>query len=365
MTLALSRLLTGVFLLAALVSPSFAQPPNQWAPPPPNLPQPTAQTQATSNVLAVPSYQPVPVVNPSGYTPIYPPGNYPPYNPYGGYLQGKADVINARANAQVTYQQAMLTNQQVGAQSLQYRRSLLDEAAYERSITPTADDTRLRKQREAISRARHDPPVYEIWNGDALNALLIDTQNALKYGVLGPPVPLSADTLKHINLTSGVTNAGLGLLKDGPKLRWPRALMDAAFAEDRKQIEQNLAKALAQAKTGSVDLQLVGDVRDQIFNMGDKLKNRVQEVPAGQYIDGKKFLSELTASTGTLKDPNVTKYLSGQWAAQASTVGELVQEMTAKGLKFAPAVSGDEPYYTALHQSLLNYDVQLTSTASR
>jgi hypothetical protein len=45
-------------------------------------------------------------------------------------------------------------------------------------------------------------------------------------------------------------------------------------------------------------------------------------------------------------------------------VGELVQQMTREGLRFAPAVSGDEPYYTSLHRALVDYDMgmaQLTT----
>ena len=191
------------------------------------------------------------------------------------------------------------------------------------------------------------------------------TSRTPRTSACGPNVPLSPDILKRINLTSGMANAGLGMLKDGPKLRWPQAFLNAAFDDDRKQIEQNIAQALAQGQMGPVDLSLVGTLRDQVFNMGDKLKQMVQDVPAGQYMNGKQFLSELNASLGTLKDPNIANYFSGQYVARAANVNDLVSEMTAKGLRFAPAVTSDQPAYTAFYQSLLTYDAQMSQMASR
>src|SRR5207253_2795049 len=99
--------------------------------------------------------------------------------------------------------------------------------------------------------------------------------------------------------------------------------------------------------------------------MGDKLKQMVKDVPAMEYIDGKKFLGELSASCATLKDPNVANYFSGQYVANGPTVYDLVTDMTARGLQFAPAVSGDEPMYAVFYQSLLSYDMQMSQMASR
>jgi len=36
-----------------------------------------------------------------------------------------------------------------------------------------------------------------------------------------------------------------------------------------------------------------------------------------------------------------------------------VANLSADGLKFAPATPGDEPYYTALYRSILDYDASL------
>ena len=109
----LSQRLAALLFVIVMASPAWTQPQNPYVQIGPRMPQPTAQTQATSNVVAPPPQQ-VQVVNQNGYAPAYPPGYYPPYNPYGGYLSGKADLVTARAQRKVTNQQAMLLNQQVG-----------------------------------------------------------------------------------------------------------------------------------------------------------------------------------------------------------------------------------------------------------
>jgi hypothetical protein len=46
-------------------------------------------------------------------------------------------------------------------------------------------------------------------------------------------------------------------------------------------------------------------------------------------------------------------------------VGELVQQMTSQGLRFAPSVTGGEPAYTALHQALVTYTLSMNPVAAR
>ncbi len=50
--------------------------------------------------------------------------------------------------------------------------------------------------------------------------------------------------------------------------------------------------------------------------------------------------------------------------AARATVAELVQQMTRQGLRFAPAVSGDESYYTVLHRALVDYDNSVSQPAT-
>ena len=48
---------------------------------------------------------------------------------------------------------------------------------------------------------------------------------------------------------------------------------------------------------------------------------------------------------------------------EGNTVAELVANMTGQGLRFAPAASGDEPSYTALHRAMVTYVFRLKQAA--
>ena len=79
-----------------------------------------------------------------------------------------------------------------------------------------------------------------------------------------------------------------------------------------------------------------------------------------------RYLRELNQSMKVLQDPNVSNYFTGKYQATGNTVAELVQNMVGRGLTFAPAAPGDEPYYTAaLHAMLVSYDFALRQLASR
>jgi hypothetical protein len=51
-------------------------------------------------------------------------------------------------------------------------------------------------------------------------------------------------------------------------------------------------------------------------------------------------------AAGLLRDPAAVNYFNGPWEAKGDSVGELVDYLIQKGLRFAPAGEGDEPAYT-------------------
>jgi hypothetical protein len=61
--------------------------------------------------------------------------------------------------------------------------------------------------------------------------------------------------------------------------------------------------------------------------------------------------------------------VAGQFAKavkpQTNTIGDLIDQMNAQGLRFAPAVSGEESAYNALYQSLVVYEGNLAQMEGR
>jgi len=281
---------------------------------------------------------------------------WPQYNgPYGGYLSGAADVINAQGQMMVDQQQAFLMREQVRQAKVDTRRKNFDEYLYERAVAPTAEDDRERFRLEQLRRSRNDPPTTEIWSGKALNDLLLGIQQQQAKNIRGPDVPLQPDMLDRINVTSGATPGSVGVLRDGGKLRWPLVLRLSAYQDDRKKLDKLALDAFKQAESGNVDADTLVGMTEATDNLGTQLRSNVADITPSDYINAQRFLNEMSNTIKVLQDPNVGNYVTHKWAAKGNTVAELVQQMSQQGLKFAPAVSGDQSAYSALHTAMVAY----------
>jgi len=293
------------------------------------------------------------------------------YDPYSGYLRGGADVINAQGRFLVNTQQAYLTREQVRSERLANRRKVFDEYLYEREKTPTAEDDRQKHQLEQLNRSRNNPPVTEIWSGKALNDLLADLRKL-------PPskpeagqlvnvqqLPLDEDGLKHLNVTKG--NGNIALLKNEGRLTWPVALSSPDFKEQRERINSLAQAAVRQAEfNNQVDPGTITQLSSDVESLHRQLKKSGGDLPFALYTEAKTFLNNLDDALGALRQRDVGSYFTGKFAIKAKTVPELVEHMTKQGLQFAPAMTGDESAYAALHQALANYDLAAQAqTASR
>src|SRR5205814_6385052 len=162
---------------------------------------------------------------------------------------------------------------------------------------------------------------------------------------------------------TGTNNTGL--LKARGKCVWPEALPDLApadeTAEQRKQVDSLYQEALQQARNGKVDGTLLKELSGLVARLDDKLTRSVGDVTFGAYSDAKRFLHNLDDAVAVLRQPDAGDYLpGGKNAVRANSVQDLVKSMAERGLRFAPAVSGDEKAYAALHRGLAAYYQSLT-----
>jgi hypothetical protein len=287
-------------------------------------------------------------------------------NPYEGYLNGAANVTTANAEYQLTIQQAKQAQEQARQAALVTRRQTIEQRRYEQSLMPDPEQIRQEQMMKSLQRSRNNPPLTDIWAGTALNDLLRAIQTARSAGVNGPDVPLSPDVVQHINLTTGSTYGGTGLLKNGGKLTWPFILRQSLFATERNQLNEQIQMAVKQAQAGEVAVELLNDIGASLKQLEDTIDARVADITPTQYVQAMRYTRELKESYKVLQQSDVAKYFRPNWTAQGSSVGELVKQMTQQGLRFGPAVSGDETYYTSLHRSMVDYDLgisQLTASA--
>jgi hypothetical protein len=279
-------------------------------------------------------------------------------NPYEGYLSGAASLTNANAQYQVTIQQAKLMRQEAILSTFQTRRAAIEQAEYERALM--ADPEKIRKEQLAreLDRARVSPPLTEVWSGRSLNTLLRNAISQQSQGVRGPSIPVSEDVLKSINPTAGDTRGNIGLLKDNGNLQWPPALQGEAFKEAREDINRRMKQAVQTVTAGnkSPDESTLADMQADLKRLNETVDASVNVLSPDQYIEAKRYLSQVGNAVTALRDRNVSNYFNDNWRIRGKTVAEVVKFMADKGLWFAPATPGDEPSYLALYHALAAFD---------
>jgi hypothetical protein len=278
-------------------------------------------------------------------------------------------VTNAQGRYLSQVQQARLLQSQADMSKLDLRRRILEEAAIERKNWLNPEAERVKDMQNAYVRATREPPITEVLSGQALNDLYVHAANLQEkgkvQGVKGPEVKLDEEMLKQINLSGAGSMGSIGLLKDRGKLTWPLVLQSNEFDAARKELDTLAAAAVNQVRLNNpVDAATLRDMTSDVRKMSETLLRNVGDTPPSEYVEAKKYLNALESAVRALQDPNVANQLNQNWAAQAHSVGELVDFMGRKGLKFAPATAGDEPAYRHLYQRLVAYDAALSSKMS-
>jgi len=282
---------------------------------------------------------------------------YPSYgeDPAAGFLRGTSDVIRATGNFYKDVQAARLMQTQADeSRYIDYRRKLIEEARYERGLLPTTEELRQQQLARDLAWARHQPPITDIVTGKPLNDLLHHLAND-PARPKGPDVRIPDGVLDHVSVTSPTApGTSLGLLKDDGKVTRPQSLAGKEYDTVWNDLTRTLESVVSE------DLKFAhapppGKIMDLNADLG-KLQNMVEksDLSPSAYIDAKGYLDQVRASLQALQDPNAATNFNHKF--NAKNVAELVDDMKAKGLDFAPAAPGDEGAYRALHEALVSYD---------
>src|SRR5262249_37447769 len=188
----------------------------------------------------------------------------------------------------------------------------------------------------------------------ALNNLLGGVQRARsEHGYRGAEVPLDPELVRRINVTSGASRS-VGVFRHRDELEWPLPLQGETFAEDRREIDKLARAAVQQVVAAKPDAQPFASLRQATGRLRARLRENARALSSTDYIQALRFVNQLISSTGALQDPGAARYFS-DWTLTARSVGELVDQMTQNGLRFAPVTLGDEKHYTSLHEALVTY----------
>jgi len=298
-------------------------------------------------------------------------GNQYYSDPYSSYLNGASQVITSQGQFMVSQQQAFSLREQVRQAAVTTRRKLFDESLYEQEKAPTAQDERDRYLAQQLARSRNNPPSAEIMSGKALNDLLADLQKLSAKNDTATlrtfPAALDEDGLKRINVAPFLAKGNIALLKDAGRLVWPVALSGPEFKEQRDRLTSLAPTVVKQAEfNNQVDPGSLRQMDEDVTRMRGDLRRIGIEMPPAQYIAAKSYLESLDSAIAVLRQPNVGHYFTGKYTLKGKTVPDLVKYMAAQGLRFAPAMPGEQATYQALYQALVQYDLALQpATAER
>jgi hypothetical protein len=235
----------------------------------------------------------------------------------------------------------------------------------EPKVAPRNDqpqDERPAAPRKPDDQNRPGPSDSEILSGKALNGLLESLRQFSADGDSeGRPdalLRLYVDGLKHVNVSRGT--GSMALLKNGGRLNWPAALLDPAFQEPRERLTVRAPEAVRDlGNNGPVDPATIRQLADDVNQLRQRLRHRLrQNVEALDYLpytEAKAFLESFDDALVALQQPDAACHFDGQYALKAQTVLGLVKQMVENGLRFAPALPGDEAAYRALHQVMAAY----------
>jgi hypothetical protein len=292
--------------------------------------------------------------NPSSTTP--PSGTT---DSYQGYLYGAAAVTSANGQYQVQIQQARLLHEQYRQAAANTRRKIAGEARPERKNRPAAQELHDPDRTRALERARQDPPLTDLLSGRALNDLYRHLASEQGQDRTGPTVDISEDVLKKVNLAPRDSRANVGLLKDDAKLRWPLPLEGKDFEEARTSLQRAIADAVQQVQFNNpVQAGTLKDMNAYLKRLKDTLRGSVADLSPSEYIAAQRYLHQLGDALAALSDPKLSSYFNRNQVAEGRTVGGLVKYMARNGLRFAPAVPGDEAAYAALYHALQAFDAR-------
>ncbi|MBM4069723.1 MAG: hypothetical protein FJ271_12345 [Planctomycetes bacterium] len=228
-------------------------------------------------------------------------------------------------------------------QWLDTSRKVFDLETYVQHNTP--------QYQEKVLKRIQTTAANDISSGKALNGLLDEYLKTRGKLPLAIPDALSEDLLRHVNVVRASGN--VGLLRDGGRFQWPAAFVELLTAADREQAERLSRTLFEKAANGKVPEPLLRELRVATKRAQDSLVAKVNDIPTGQYIEAKRFLNDFNDAILAFSQGEHVQYFAfRKWIAEGRTTRELADYMMMHGLKFAPAVSGDEASYRTLFEAL-------------
>ncbi len=222
----------------------------------------------------------------------------------------------------------------------------------ERQVAARDRNTRLTDERQ--KRLRDNPEPRDIERGDALNAALdeIDDPRVYAKALHGAKVKIGGDNIRQIpfRYASAAITFSIHQLTKGPL---PQALMAPEFAGDREAlgaIDKEMTEQISEGK--DPDPATIDKLLRAIYTAEIRVSN-VYPRNTRPRTEADRFLKGLHGLAAMLKTPALDVILAGVEKRPDTTLGELLNFMTAFNLRFGVASTPEQrQIYSMLYSKL-------------
>jgi hypothetical protein len=237
-------------------------------------------------------------------------------------------------------------------------------SSQDRGSSPLLTAKEHEQFRRQLHQVLNDPSLPQILSAYTLNTLLRNIQALQGRGIVGSVVLLEEKTLELIHV-SGSGGGSVAAIQS-KRIKWPLEMLDEPYDADRGKFQELTDTAKQQLASDDLQRATIRDMQavlDQMYSTHCRLAN---DMKLSDIISVRRCLEELDDCVHALSSPQAVNYFNRRWAPKGRDVAELVYHMTREGLRFAPALKGDEAAYQALRRALISYcyglDQQLRRT---
>ncbi|MGH7174420.1 MAG: hypothetical protein ACRELG_29490, partial [Gemmataceae bacterium] len=210
-----------------------------------------------------------------------------------------------------------------------------------------------RKEAPELARGSEEktlPTLAEIWSGKALNACIEEIHAAHKRGARGPNIPLEdleEKVLAKLNL----------------RLAWPKALQGATYESERMKIEEQFRQAVKQLRHGEA-AKRTEELKQSIQKVRANLDKHVGDLSPDEFIEANRYLRSLQRHVEALRRRDPGRDFQSPFP-RCRSVTELVEFLTERNLRIAPATPKDKTGYVILYHLLAAYAAAITADGEK
>ncbi len=285
-----------------------------------------------------------------------------------GYLQGSVGSLNSsRYQSSGTGGSSMndggATSQYGGSpraqvKNLEPRRKRFEQFLDER-LQVNPEELKQKQQKQILLHSLANPTKQEVTSGAAPNTILESLESMRPQFKEAPEMPIAPELVKELNFTKGSGTGSFGLLRQEGKIPWPMSLTAMTpkdqSVEMRAAIDKSFLEAYQQVSTGKADLETLKDLQRNTDKLSNLVSANIRNMGINDYMEAKQFLKSVDETVTFLKQPDAADWLPGKSKIKPRTVQELFHVMSEKGIRFAPALVGNDNAYLAMHRMLVNF----------